>query len=284
MGGPLLTGTEVRNMSAYTLATLSNPEAIAINQDILNIQGIQLDIGATPTNYNGGLMLNLTSCGSSTNNNKLGQLWNFNADGHINNLNSTNCPTVYDCGNTAQDIVFTYDCITNQCNNELWKYNKSSQQIITQVLPTPSSPLCLTAVDPQTSPYSQIIVDTCSGTRTDQQWTYGNDNTLSVTLPSGQYCLTELINSGSFYMKPLAPALSPGASYASQNLALAILNRQPNTVPGYFIDLTMFSFTPLQKVIVRDIWMNTTLGPFAGNFTTRSLEAHETILLRIYLA
>jgi len=281
LGGPLLTGTEVRNMTDYTLATLSNTEAIAINQDIFNIQGMQIDTGDIPTDYQGGIMLNLTTCNS----NSLGQSWVFDSDGHVANMNSTNCPTIYDCGNQPQDVVFTYECIANQCGNELWTYNSTSQQIISQVTPTPSSPLCLTAVDPTTSPFSQIIVDTCTANQNTQQWTYNNnDHSLSVTLPSGQYCLTEIINNGYLYMKPLAPTLSPGATYPSQNLALAILNRQSQTVPGYFIDLTLFSFTPNQGVIVRDIWANTTLGPYRGNFTTRELQAHETILLRIYLA
>ena len=36
---PLLIGCDVTNMSPATLATLSNPEVIAVNQDPLGVQG-----------------------------------------------------------------------------------------------------------------------------------------------------------------------------------------------------------------------------------------------------
>lgn len=38
MKAPLLIGTDVTNMTAATLATLTNPEVIAVNQDALGIQ------------------------------------------------------------------------------------------------------------------------------------------------------------------------------------------------------------------------------------------------------
>jgi hypothetical protein len=79
------------------------------------------------------------------------------------------------------------------------------------------------------------------------------------------------------YMKPLAPA------GGAQSLALAILNRDTGPVPGAFVDLTSFSFAPSAGVVVRDVWANTTLGPVFGNFTTRPLAGHETLLLRLTL-
>ena len=42
MKAPLLIGTDVTNMTAATLATLTNPEAIAVNQDALAIAGSRL--------------------------------------------------------------------------------------------------------------------------------------------------------------------------------------------------------------------------------------------------
>lgn len=80
------------------------------------------------------------------------------------------------------------------------------------------------------------------------------------------------------YMKPLAPLAG------TQSLALALLNRSPGPVPGTLVDLTSFSFAPAAGVMVRDVWANTTLGPVYGNFTTRPLQGHETLLLRLTVA
>lgn len=41
MAAPLLSGNDVRNMDSVTLVTLTNPEIIAINQDILGKQGVR---------------------------------------------------------------------------------------------------------------------------------------------------------------------------------------------------------------------------------------------------
>jgi hypothetical protein len=287
LGAPLFLGTDVRNMTAATLATVGNAEAIAINQDPLGVQGYQVDAGDTPTSYNGGVLLNLTACNPGSAPPRLGSMWILSGpDQQLRNANTSDCVATYDCGNTPQSISFAYQCVSNQCGNELYTFDKATGHIVSQVTPTPAQPLCLTAVDPSTSPFSQLIVDTCATGRADQQWDFNADGTLSVSLPSSPsqpLCLTEFSAGGSLYAKPLLPSVAPGATRPSQNIAIAVLNRLSGSVPGYFVDLTQFSFTPAQRVMVRDIWANQTLGPFAGNFTTRPLASHETILMRLYL-
>jgi alpha-galactosidase len=41
MAAPLITGTDLRNMSAQTNATLTNREVLAIDQDPLGVQGFR---------------------------------------------------------------------------------------------------------------------------------------------------------------------------------------------------------------------------------------------------
>ena len=49
MKAPLLIGTDVTNMTAATLATLSNPDVIAINKDVLGVQARLLTANTTGT-------------------------------------------------------------------------------------------------------------------------------------------------------------------------------------------------------------------------------------------
>jgi hypothetical protein len=280
LGNPLFLGTNVLNMSATTLETISNAAAIAINQDPLGVQGYQVDVGQVPVPYNGGTLLNLTSdCSPSV----AANLWRLDAaTGQISNANSSgDCLAVYDCGNGAGDVIFAYQCVTNQCSNEIFTYDAATGHIVTSVTPAPAQPLCLTAVDPATSPVSQLIVDTCGAGRADQAWTWNADGTLSVTFSAGgpASCLTEFALGGSLYAKPLSPA------EGSQALALAVLNRGDQTMEeGFLVDLTLFSFAPSEPVLVYDVWANSTSGPFAGNFTTRPVASHETVLLKVWLA
>lgn len=288
LGAPLFLGTDVRNMSTYTLATIGNKEAVAINQDPLGVQGYALDAGDQPIPYYGGNMLNLTLPASSGQALPLGAVWNISSPsgGQISNAApQAGCLTIYDCGNEAGSVVFTYGCVTNTCGNQLWSYDAGSGAIRTQVTPAPSSPLCLTGVDPSTQPFSTALLQPCDG-RATQQWKYGTDGSLCLpsTVWSGPTCLWQPTPSSvNMYAKPLAPSVAPNGKQ-SQGLALAVLNRGDAAVQGQLIDLTQFSYGPSTPVMVRDIWQGVTQGPFAGNFTTRPIASHETLLLRIYLA
>lgn len=282
LGAPLFLGTDVRNMSAATAATLGNAEAVAINQDPLGVQGYAFDMGIAPSSYSGGTMLNLTTCTFPP---SLGSMWILNGDGHIANANNSDCLTIVDCDNTPGSVVFAYGCVTDACSNELFTWDAQTGQIKANVTPAPPSPLCITAVDPTASPFSQAIVDTCDG-RNAQKWTWGADGTLSASVVSGgpALCLTEPIPDASVYVKPLAPSQPPGASRASQPLAIAILNRDSVEHVGYTFNLTSFSFAPASNIMVRDVWAGTTSGPFSGSFTTRAAASHETLLLKLFLA
>ena len=53
---------------------------------------------------------------------------------------------------------------------------------------------------------------------------------------------------------------------------------------GQLVDLGALGFAPAQSLLVHDVWRNATLGPVFRNFTTRGVDAHETLLLRLSLA
>jgi alpha-galactosidase len=114
LGAPLFLGTDVRNMTSYTLDTLLNLEAIAVDQES-SVQGWQIELTGgnipSPIPDNGGLLLNLTSCSSGN----PGIQWNIDeTTGQVSNAASkTQCVTIYSCDVTNQSEVFAYDCVTN---------------------------------------------------------------------------------------------------------------------------------------------------------------------------
>ena len=274
LGAPLFLGTDVRNMTAATAATVGNVEAIAINQGA-SMQAWQIALNGSgpapvPTPDQGGLLLNLTDCSSGN----PGLQWQVDAGtGQLQNLASLQCATVLACDNVNQSEVFSYQCVTNQCNNEVWKVSGST--IVSQV-DGAAQPLCLTGLDPASAPRSQLIVDVCDG-RAEQQWTVdaASKTVRLAAMPPASQCLT-------LFAPPAVDAYMK--TMDNGDVALALLNRGASDVAGQTVDLTQFGYAPATPVFVRDVWAATTLGPFAGAFSTRGVASHETLLLRLSLA
>jgi len=101
-------------MTSYTLDTLLNLEAIAVDQES-SVQGWQIELSGgnipSPIPNNGGLLLNLTSCSIEN----PGIQWHIDeTSGQVSNAASkTQCVTIYSCDVTNQSEVFAYDCVTN---------------------------------------------------------------------------------------------------------------------------------------------------------------------------
>lgn len=272
LGAPLFLGTDVRNMTAYTHATVGNLEAIGINQES-SIQGWQIDLSGgnipAPIPDNGGFLLNLTSCANTN----TGLSWNFDeTSGQLSNAASTTqCVTIQGCDISNQTEVFAYQCVTNDCHNEVWKLSGST--IVSQIAGA-SQPLCLTGLDPSTNPSSQVISDVCDG-RPGQQWKFDpSSHQLQLPAwPSSSQCLA-------LFSPPLVDAYMKTMN--NGDVALALLNRGSTDIGPQVIDLTIFGYAPGQKVNVRDVWTASTSGPFMGSFTTtRGIQSHETLLLRL---
>jgi len=266
LGAPLFLGTDVRNASAFTLATVGNLEAIAINQDALGVQGRVATPAAASVPFEGGVLLNLTAgaapAGAGT--------WLLQPDGHVLNAASGQALTVYACDTAPGSLVFAYDPTNNTCGNELWTWAASSGTLTSRMLGGggPSAGLA----PARHRPPSQLVAATCAAGAPEQTWTWAADGGLSLAAFGGVSLQQFAPPAVNLYTKPLLGG----------HLALALLNRGANDLAGgAALNFTDFGFAPEQKVSVRDIWAAATLGPFQGGFTTRAIASHETLLLRL---
>ena len=271
LAAPLMLGTDVRNASAYTLATIGNVEAIAINQDPLGVQGmILLPSAEVPTPYDGGFVINLTSCPPPA---PVFQ-WTLTDDGHLQARDTNQCFTLFECATDAGSPVGSYDCVNNTCGNQLWSFEGG--QVLT--LAQGANKQCLTGDPTSSSTAPQLSIAPCSAGSPEQTWDLSADGTLSLAAASGgPVCAwlpgaTSTIN---YYYKPLAP------KGGTQPIALAVLNRGATGVPAQIFNLTDLGIAPSQMVVVRDIWADTTSAPQTGVFVTRPIDTHETLLLVI---
>lgn len=138
---PLLIGCDLSKMSAATLATLTNPEVIAINQDPLGVQGKKVAFAWSSQSSNTSTGVGLTNCSSSSSNGQPKRLqWKYNAqDGSIRSITDGRCLSIENC-NTADgaDVVVT-DCHVDdpqapcQGKNQKWILNTTDQTIVSQL-------------------------------------------------------------------------------------------------------------------------------------------------------
>ncbi len=274
LAAPLFLGTDVRNASAYTMATIGNVEAIAINQDALGIQGFALAPSYAPASYNGGILLNISACAAAP---KPPTAWSLTADGHLASA-AGQCLTVFACNTAPGSLVFGYDCITNACGNELWKWSGPAGGGRVQSAETGAGAACLTASsDP--SAESALVIEPCAGAgAANQTWAIdAASGALSLPLAAPPACVWYPAPPPvDLYAKPLSAP--PGGA---QPIALAVLNRNKDDAPAQTVDLTALGFAPAQQVTVRDIWADTTSAPVSGSFETRPIASHETLLLKI---
>lgn len=266
LAAPLFLGTDVIHMSATTFATISNREAIAINQDPLGIQGFALNATEwAPTPYQGGDLLNFTACPTPA-----PTAFSLLPDGHVQVLGSDDCVTIFTCATDAGSVVGTYGCTNNTCNNQLWSWTGPATGGALVAREAGAVNMCLAAADAGAS----LVIAPCDGGAL-QTWALGADGTLSLPLVTpAPLCLwlptPPTIN---FYVKPLAPR------NGTQPIAVAILNRGDAAVGPQTLQLGDLGLAPAQRVIVRDVWAATTSAPVAGVVATRGIDSHETLLL-----
>jgi alpha-galactosidase len=273
LAAPLMLGTDVRAASAYTLATIGNAEAIAINQDALGVQGMILAPGAEPSPYDGGYLINLAPCPPP----EPVFNWTLTADGHLQAAGTDQCATVFECATGAGSPVGAYGCTTNACGNQLWAFSEASGQVTT--LASGAARQCLTGAPGAAGP--QLAIQPCAAGNPLQAWSLSAGGQLSIASGGGggaPLCawLPDVSDAQvNVYYKPLAPA------NGAQPIALAVLNRGAAGVPGQNVSLADLGFAEAQRVVVRDVWAATTSAPVAGSFVTRAIDSHETLLLRV---
>jgi hypothetical protein len=134
---PLLIGCDVGKMSSATLATLSNPEVIAVNQDALGVQGKKVAFASSQ-------LLNVSSevfvadCSSKADPKRL--QWKYDPlDGSIRSAFNGRCLSIDNCNTAQHGIVVLNDCHIDdphaQCQgkNQRWSVNTSDQTIVSQL-------------------------------------------------------------------------------------------------------------------------------------------------------
>jgi len=137
---PLIIGCDIRNMSAATFATLTNPEVIAINQDKQGVQGkkVAFSWSKSPNSSTG---VNLVDCSSSSSDAQPKRLqWKYNAqDGSIRSVTDGRCLSVENCNTADGASIVVTNCEINdpqakcQGKNQQWTLNTTDQTITSQL-------------------------------------------------------------------------------------------------------------------------------------------------------
>ncbi len=137
---PLLIGCDVSKMSAATLATLTNPEVIAINQDPLGVQGKKVAFQASglPNTTTDVIVANCSSVASTIDPKRF--QWTYNAtDGSIRSRLNGLCVSIQNCNTTEAANVIIAECHINdpqaQCQgkNQQWTYSTTDQTFVSQL-------------------------------------------------------------------------------------------------------------------------------------------------------
>ncbi len=107
---PLLIGCDITNMSAATLATLTNPEVIAVNQDKLGVQGKKVAISSSQLR-NASAAVVIADCFPSPSGDAERQQWKYNSqDGSIRSVIDGRCLSIDNCSTAEGAFIVTNDC------------------------------------------------------------------------------------------------------------------------------------------------------------------------------
>ncbi len=122
---PLIIGCNVLDMSAATVATLTNPEVIAVNQDPLGVQGkkVAFQVSQLPDAPGQVVVADCASSGAQL----LNQQWVYNSENKgFRSLASGRCLSIENCSGSQGANVVVNKCHIGdpqaQCqgNNQLW--------------------------------------------------------------------------------------------------------------------------------------------------------------------
>ena len=135
---PLIIGCDVRNMSASTISTLTNPEVIAVNQDSLGVQGRKVAF-ASSLLFNASGEVITANC-SSPNIDLKRRQWKYDSvDGSIRSVFNGRCLSIDRCRTGRIDFVVLDDCQIGdpkalcQGKNQQWTNNVTYQTIVSRM-------------------------------------------------------------------------------------------------------------------------------------------------------
>ncbi len=135
---PLIIGCDVTNMTADTLAILTNPEIIAVSQDPLGIQGRIIIVTSSQSPNVSGLVL-LDDCATPPGIDPKRRQWTYNPqDGSIRSAFDGRCLSVSHCQQGQAPVVLS-TCEINstqaecQGKNQQWLANTSDETLVTKM-------------------------------------------------------------------------------------------------------------------------------------------------------
>lgn len=137
---PLLIGCDVSRMSAATLAILTNPEVIAVNQDPLGVQGKKVAFQASrlPNSSSDVVVTNCSSFSSNVEPKRLQWIYKPE-DGTIRSIFNGQCLSIESCSTSEAANIVTTDCQVNdpqaQCQgkNQQWTVNMVDGTIVSRM-------------------------------------------------------------------------------------------------------------------------------------------------------
>jgi hypothetical protein len=133
---PLIIGCDVTNMSAANIATLTNLEVIAVNQDPLGVQGKKIVVTSSNSSNSSGLVV-VASCSSSIEPKR--RQWTYNSqDGSIRSVFDGRCLSIVHCTETQAHVALNECHIGDpqaQCQgkNQQWTAETSDQTIVSRM-------------------------------------------------------------------------------------------------------------------------------------------------------
>jgi hypothetical protein len=127
-------------MSSATLATLTNPEVIAVNQDPLGVQGKKVAFASSQL-PNAATEILLTDCSlSSSEIEPKRRQWTYSSgDGTIRSALNWHCLSINNCNETDGSLVVLNEChVTDpqapcQARNQQWSSTAMDHTIISQM-------------------------------------------------------------------------------------------------------------------------------------------------------
>eukprot|EP01123_Difflugia_compressa_P003769 TRINITY_DN15076_c0_g1_i2.p1 TRINITY_DN15076_c0_g1~~TRINITY_DN15076_c0_g1_i2.p1 ORF type:complete len:529 (-),score=89.40 TRINITY_DN15076_c0_g1_i2:110-1654(-) len=252
---PLLIGCDITKMTAETLAILTAPEVIAINQDPLGKQGHKVATSVLSSQGQANAIISQCQTG------KQSQQWKLKSDKSIVNQLTGTCLEIYDCETQDGTIIQVFPCHVSdhnscaQSTNQQWNVN--SDGTITSVMDNK----CLDVYDFEGPGVESW---TCNG-GSNQNWTFRSDGTLYSAVGRCMDLEADL--------EVWAGELQ-GGSYA-----VLLFNRSPSlaNITANWSDIGLPSNT---AGVVRDLWKRQDIGTYSGSFTS-VVESHGVVFVKI---
>ncbi|UJR19661.1 hypothetical protein I4U23_022796 [Adineta vaga] len=266
---PLIVGCDISKMSAATLATLTHPEIIAINQDPLGVQGKKVSF-AWSQSSNTSTGVGLTNCSTFSSNAQPKRIvWQYNSqDRSIRSTSGGKCLSIENCDTSDGANIVVTDCHINdpqakcQGKNQQWIVNTTDQTIVSQM-----NGKCL-----QTFRSAGPAVDVSTCNKGDgQKWIWHPvDDTIENKYNHG--CLTQVPE-----LEVWAGDLDDGS------VAVLLLNRGNSISEPITVQWSDIGFPVRDSALVRDVWAQKALGPYRYNYTSPNIDPHSVMMLKITL-